>query len=154
MSMVKSQKKLSTPMDRKTLLMTKRKNNLWSKKRKNLASEEQKLQYGKLQNQIRRNTRKARKLIEKEIAKDAKKNPKKFWAYSQRKLKTGTGIPDLLRSDTEETSYTTNDTEKANEFLKTFSSVFTTENISDGMPDFPKQNYTHELKSIDINKNY
>ena len=66
--------------------------------KKKLASDEEILQYKKLKNQIRRLTRQAKKITEKHIAKEAKNNPKKFWAYGQRKLKTGTAIPDLVKT--------------------------------------------------------
>ena len=74
------------PLDSKTLKRIKKKNRLWSKKRKEMASEEQQLKYSQLSNQIRRLTRKSKKLIEKEIAKNEKSNPKCFYKYAQSKL--------------------------------------------------------------------
>ena len=56
-----------------------RKNKLWGKIRRELASEEEKLQYNRLKNQIRRLTRKGKKLLEKKVAQEAKSNPKSFW---------------------------------------------------------------------------
>ena len=122
-------KKHSIPLDSANLRKIKRKNKLWSKIRKDLASEEE-LQYKKLRNQIRRLTKKAKKLIEKQIAKVVKNNPKKIWGYTQRKLKTCPGIPDLNKGEGQNSSdlYTQTDAEKASEFLRYFSSVFTVEN--------------------------
>ena len=145
-------KKHSIPLDSANIKKIKRKNKLWSKIRKDLASEEEKFHYEKLRNQIRRLTKKAKKLVEKEIAKEVKNNPKKFWGYAQRKLKTRPGIPDLKKDDDRNSadSYTHNDSEKASEFLKYFSSVFTIENTENGIPHFPKQDYVAELNNIEI----
>ena len=144
------------PLDSTNLRKIKRKNKLWSKVRKKLASEEEKLQLKKLKNQVRRLTRKAQKIVEKQIAKDVKKNPKKFWGYSQRKLKTRPGIPDLKRDASDGNisgnNYTQNDCEKAQEFLSYFSSVFTIENTEGGVPYFPKQEYQKELTNIMITR--
>ena len=145
-------KKHSIPLDSANIKKIKRKNKLWSKIRKDLASEEEKFHYKKLRNQIRRLTKKAKKHVEKEIAKEVKNNPKKFWGYAQRKLKTRPGIPDLKKDDDRNSadSYTHNDSEKASEFLKYFSSVFTIENTENGIPHFPKQDYVAELNNIEI----
>ena len=78
-----------------------------------------------------------------------KNNPKKFWGYAQGQLKTRPGIPDLKKDDDRNSadSYTHNDSEKASEFLKYFSSVFTIENTENGIPHFPKQDYVAELNN-------
>ena len=81
--------------------------------RKNLANEEIELEYNRVRNQVRRLTRKSNKIIQKKIAKEAKSNPKSFWKFAQTKLKTKTGIPDLQKDSDGSTSYTSNDTEKA-----------------------------------------
>ena len=52
-------------MDAKNLRKLKRKNKLWGRIRQKLASEEENCQYRRIRNQIRRLTRKGRKLIEK-----------------------------------------------------------------------------------------
>ena len=145
---------MSTPLDQKSLRKIKKKNKLWGKVRKELASVEEDLHYKKLRNQIRRLTRKSKILIEKNIAQNAKSNPKAFWKYTQSKLKTRSGIPDLEKPDSTETktNYTSNDKEKANIFLSYFSSVFTQEPTDDPLPDFETRNYNEELKSIEINE--
>ena len=93
--------KFSTQFDRVTLKKMKKKNKIWSRIRRNLASEEEHLQFRRIRNQIRRLTRKSKKLIERNIAKKAKSNPKAFYQYSQSKLKTRSQIPDLLKPGTE-----------------------------------------------------
>lgn len=144
-------KKFSIPLDKNNLRKLKKKNKLWTKIRKNLASEENKLEYNRLRNQIRRLTRKGKKLLEKNIAKDLKKNPKSFWKYAQSKLKSRPGIPDLEMDDKSKVPvYSRNDRDKANAFLKQFSSVFTTEPDSNDMPPFPERDYSSILDHIDI----
>ena len=64
----------------------KKKNKIWGRIRKNLASEEEKIQFRRIRNQIRSLTRKSKKILEKNIAKNAKSNPKAFYKYSQQKL--------------------------------------------------------------------
>ena len=147
----KLSKKFSIPLDRANLKKIKKKNKLWSKKRKEMASEEEKLQYNKLRNQIRRLTRKGKKIMEKNIAKEAKSNPKNFWKYTQSKLKTRVGIPDLVMSDTEDPPvYTKTDQEKAEVFLNYFSSVFTNEPPDENMPSFANRNYSEVISNINI----
>ena len=58
-------KKLSIPLNDTNLKKIKNKNALWSKMRKNLATEKQELQYRRLRNQVRRLTKKGKKLLEK-----------------------------------------------------------------------------------------
>lgn len=150
----KLSRKFSVPLDSTNLKKLKRKNKLWSKIRKNIASEEEKLQYNKLRNQIRRMTRKGKKLMEKQIASMVKNNPKGFWKYAQSKLKTKAGIPDLvLDDDLDVKSYTKNDHEKAEAFINQFSSVFTQETDVDNMPPFNQRDFANELSDIDITEN-
>ena len=72
-----------------------------------------------------------------------KANPKAFWKYAQSKLKTRAGIPDLVISDDEddEPTFTKNEQEKADTFLKNFSSVFTVEADGEDMPFLGKRSY-------------
>ena len=146
----KLSKKFSVPLDRQNLRKLKKKNKLWSKVRQNLANEEQKLQYNRLRNQIRRLTRKGKKLVEKNIAKNTKSNPKAFWSYAKQKMNRDSSIPDLIKNEGEATPiYATKDGEKADVFLDYFSSVFTLE-PNDGLPFFEKRDFVSELENIDI----
>ena len=141
-------KKLSTPLDKKTLRKITKK--ILDKVRKSLALEEEKLQFKKLRNQIRRLARKGKKVMEEHIAKNIKSNPKAFWRYTQRKLKTKPGIPDLEKSNTgKQTVFTKNDEEKADVFLNYFSSVFTLE-LDSELPYFDEKNYKKTLEDIDL----
>ena len=146
----KPAKKFTIPLSQENLRKIKQKNKLWSKKRKNLADEEQKLNYNRIRNQIRTLTRKGKKLYEKEIAKKSKSNPKAFWKYTRSKLKTKTGIPDLLiNPDSSKKTYTKNDDEKASVLQNFFSSVFTHEPPGD-LPEFREREFQEKLQSIEI----
>ena len=145
----KLSKKFSCNLDRKTLRKLKRKNKMWGKIRKNLASDEEKLQYNRILNQIRRLTRKGKKLLKKNIAKESKSNPKRFWKYTQSKLKTRANVPDLQLPGTETSpKFTTSDTEKAEVLLQYFSSVFTVEQPNENMPLF-QQGKSEGFESCD-----
>jgi predicted DNA binding protein len=52
-------------------------------------------EYIKMRNQVKGLVRKIKANMEKEIAKNAKKNPKKFWQYANSKRKTKSGISEL-----------------------------------------------------------
>ena len=146
-------KKLSTPLDSKNLKLIKKKNKIWGKIRKDLASAEQELQYNRLRNQIRRLTRKSKKLYEKNIARNAKDNPKVFWKYTQSKLKTQSNIPDIEMPSSGENSstrFTSSNEEKASVFLSYFSSVFTEEPPGGNMPTFETKEFAEELNNIVI----
>ena len=70
--------------------------------------------------------------MEKEIAKNAKKNPKKFWQYANSKRKTKTGISELkYTTENGETETTKTDKEKSEVLAIFFSSVFTSEPSGD-----------------------
>ena len=143
-------KKFSVPLNQENLRKLKKKNKKWSKIRKNMASEEEKLQYNRLRNQIRRMTLKGKKLLEKTVAKNAKSNPKAFWKYAQTKLNQNKTIPDIINNNDEKNpTYATTDDEKANIFLNYFSSVFT-EEPSGNMPFFEKREYSKELDNLVI----
>ena len=70
----------------------------------------------------------ARKDYEHNIAKESKKNPKKFWKYINEKLKVNTGISALNKNDNTVASSNSDKAETLNYY---FSSVFITENMTD-----------------------
>ena len=147
----KLNKKFTIALDRSNLKKIKKKNRLWGRIRKNLAHEEEKLQYKKLNNQIRRLTRKGKKLMEKQIAINSKKNPKAFWKYAQSKLKSKSSIPDIMKNDDESNPiYASKDRDKSDIFLDYFSSVFTEEPPGEDMPSFEQRDYETELSNIEI----
>ena len=84
----------------------------------------------KLRDKVKSLTCKAIRNKEKDIVKDIKFNPKKFWQYTKKRTKTRIGISDLLmNSDSGEDRLTINDQEEADTLSTFFSSVFTKENV-------------------------
>ena len=57
------------------------------------------LQYTRARNQAKWECRKAKKMFEKTLAHEVKSNPKAFFKYAKSKLKTSTGIPDLINEN-------------------------------------------------------
>ena len=147
----KLNKKLSIKFDKKTLALRKKKNRIWSKMRKNLATEEEKLGFRRLRNQVKSLCSKAKKIVEKKISKNSKKNPKGFWAYTQSKLKSRSSMPDLIKPGTEKNpTYAKTDQDKAEILVDYFSSVFTTESDLNNMPPFDEREYDKPLDNINI----
>ena len=146
-----SKKRKTNRFDRRCLSLIKRKKRLWEKFIETKDGYAY-LEYCRVRNQVRTATRKARKVIEKEIAKLAKKNPKKFWQYVNRKTKKRSTIPDLLIEDEDdhtEPKFTQNDQEKADNFNRFFASVF---NTDQGPYDKEIPSRTdHELPDFQVN---
>ena len=84
--------------------------------------------YCKQRNKVRALSRNIQKHKEKNVAFDAKVNPKIFWNYVGSKMKVKPGIPQLHTNNSDHgSSVTSNDYEKAEALLNHFSSVFTLE---------------------------
>lgn len=83
--------------------------------------------YAKFRNQAKWEIRKAKRAFERNVAMQAKSNPKAFYKYANSKLKTKTGIADLEKEDG---TLTDNDKDKAEVLNKFFASVFTTEDTA------------------------
>ena len=118
-----STKQFSVPLDKDLLQQIRKKNSLWRKylrvKTKTADNE-----FCRARNYIRSRTRSKAREIEDEIAREAKRNPKRFWTFVNSKVKARTGISDLVLEDGEVVS---SDNRKA-EILNTyFSSVFVEE---------------------------
>lgn len=94
------------PMNRKLWSKIKKKQRLWTRL-KQLKQEDcpgdtvrgVEEEYRRLNNQVRRQTRNAVKIKEKEISSHVKDNPKIFWQYVTSKTKTKSGIGDLYDSN-------------------------------------------------------
>ena len=104
--------------------------------------------YAKARNQAGDACKKALKEYEREIAKNAKVNPKAFYAYVNKRLKTRIGIPDLTD---EKGQKSTTDKEKADTLNNFFCSVFTEEN-TDEMPHCEPKDIQSELEDMNITK--
>jgi hypothetical protein len=85
------------PVDNKTLTKIRRKKRLW---KQYLETGNQTIyhDYCRTKNQVWQLTRKNMRELEKNIAKEAKTNPKKFWAYANKKTKYRETIPQLLKT--------------------------------------------------------
>ena len=141
---VSNKKRKMNRFDRRTMSLIKRKKRLWEKFMKSKDGYAY-LEYCRVRNQVRAATRKARKLIEKEISKQAKNNPKKFWQYVGRKTKKRSTIPDLLIEEEDEDAepeFTQNDQEKADHFNKFFASVFNADQGAYGKEIPPRTEHT------------
>ena len=65
--------------------------------------------------------------VAKEVTSQLKTNPKAFWGFTRRCLKTKAGVAPLLADPKDKESIKFDDSEKASILLKQFSSVFTRE---------------------------
>ena len=115
-----STKQFSVPLDKDLLQQIRKKNSLWRKylriKTKTAYNE-----FCKARNYIRSRTRSKAREIEDEIAREAKRNQKRFWTFVNSKVKARTGISYLVLEDEEVVS---SDTRKAEVLNTYFSSVF------------------------------
>ena len=75
--------------------------------------------------------RKATRGFEKSVARSAKSNPKSFWSYVRRQMKTKSGNAPLLEDMADKSSLKFGDDEKAHIFQNQFTSVFTKEPAGD-----------------------
>ena len=89
-------------------------------------SERSRLEYTKAINKLKTMVRRAKREFEKDIAAQAKTNPKKLWSRTRRNLKTKSGVAPLLANVEENDSLKLDDTE-TNILQKQFSSVCTRE---------------------------
>ena len=128
-------------MDNKARAKIKRKHRLWDAYIKT-GDGQRYIEYCRVRNQVRALTRKIQKGLEKQVAKEARTNPKKFWQFVANKSKSRPTIPDLLLEDKddedENAKYTSTDQEKANRFNEFFASVFN-EKTNESGEQLPKR---------------
>ncbi|KAK6167371.1 hypothetical protein SNE40_021416 [Patella caerulea] len=123
----KAKKHNYIPLDDKTVKRIKKKHRCWQRY---METKDGKLyqEYIKTRNQVKSLIRKAKKNMEKDIAKNAKTNPKKFWQYANSKRKTKPGIAELkTKQENGEIKTTKSEQEKAEVLAEFFTSVFTVE---------------------------
>lgn len=102
--------------------------------------------YTKLRNKVKAITRRAIVSREKDIARNAKEHPKRFWSYVKSKTRVKERIPDLV---TDTGALTSNDLDKAETLSAFFVSVFTEEPDQE-IPRLQQQQYEDQLIDIDI----
>lgn len=105
--------------------------------------------YRRLNNQVRRKTRNAVKMKEKEVAKHVKNNPKLFWKYVATKTRLKSNISELY-IDSGKTEMTEGNKEKACILSEQFSKVFIVESAGDSPPATPRD--SKEINNINITK--
>ena len=97
-------------------------------------------------NQTKFICRKAARDYERMIAGDTKDNPKAVFSYAKKKMKTKSGIADLIKSDN---TMASSSKDKANVLNDFFSSVFTREDRS-YIPDFPRASYNVPIADMSV----
>nr|XP_054766959.1 uncharacterized protein LOC129274131 [Lytechinus pictus] len=109
--------------------LSKRKNRAWKRYKSTLSHEDFRY-YREISNSLRKLTRTLRITFEKDLAKNAKSNPKDFWRYVNSKVKLNKGIGSLVL-DNGEKLYKSEDIVSA--LNEAFSKVFTKEDDSNVM---------------------
>ena len=94
--------------------------------------------YKKVQNDVKKAVKVAKRKLEKSLAKGAKKNPKAFYSYLKKKASNKVSVGPLMDGD----NLVNDDTEMAELLNNFFCSVFTRENLDD-MPE-PEQLFSGE----------
>ena len=77
-------------------------------------AEDSRLDYVRVRNKVKTMMRRTKRNFERDISTCAKTNPKKFWSYIRRKLKTRAGIAPLLEDPEDPDSLRYSDIDKAN----------------------------------------
>ena len=124
----------SIPVDKATREAIKEKeksHRIWMLANRTGANDEVRCKYTKARNKVNALLRKGKRRFEREIALQAKSNPKAFWMHTRRYLKTKTGIAPLLDNPKDKESMKFDDDDKARILLKQFSSVFTQEQVGE-----------------------
>ena len=120
--------------------------------------------YNKSRSKVKRLIRQSKRSFEKGIAANCKKNPKRFWKYVRKKLRTKSGVSPLLQDKKNQNSLKFDDKDKAEILQEQFCSVFTKEK-SGSIPSLDKrtdqeikhleiteESVRREIKSLNINK--
>ena len=122
------------------LRSVKKKHTAWQRYMETRSGEKY-LEYVRQRNKVIKLTKQVQRDYDKNIAKEAKSNPKKFWKYVKSKTKARSNIPDLcIDEEDPEKGLATEDKDKADVLAVFYSSVFTRE-PSGPIPE-PKQQET------------
>ena len=108
--------------------------------------------YCRVRNKVRKETRLARKLMEENVTKEAKANPKKVFGYMNSKSKVKPGIGKIHKDPDDPTSeLTDDDQEKANIFSKYFIKVQKAE-LEDIIPQIPQKVLQTPMPDLEIDE--
>ena len=125
---IKAKKHNYLPLDDKIVCLIKRKHRCWQRYMET-RDQSNYHDYTRLRNQVKNLVRKAKVTMEKDIAKNIKSNPKRFWQYANSKRKIKSGIPNLKMEQADgEIIMTKDDIDKA-EVLANFLAVFSQLNL-------------------------
>lgn len=102
--------------------------------------------YTQRKNKLRALTRHLKRVFERNLATNAKKNPKQFWKYANSRLKTPPRIPTLTKTDGSKAATAQEKADTLNEF---FSSVFTKE-VLQNISCTNKRTTNEDLSTINI----
>ena len=147
-NIVLGKKKQNIPINKKVMDKIKEKHQL-RKKAIQTKDPAIRIEYNRIRNQVRKLTRSIVNDYEKEIAKNAKENPKAIWRYINLKSKTKEGIGNLMENAKDKNSkIVESDKEKAEVLVNYFSSVFTKEPAGPIPILNGRDNYNNHMEDI------
>ena len=117
----------SIPLDKKTRVALKEKEKFyrnWVKSTTEFEKSVNRVQFTRARNKVKSLIRSAKRMYEKQIAKKSKLNPKPFWAYTKRKLKTTSGVNPLLENVNDPASLKFQAIDKARIYFKNSLQVY------------------------------
>lgn len=127
-------------------------------------TEDSRLDYVRARNKVKTMMRRTKRSFERDISTCAKTNPKKFWSYIRRKLKTRAGIAPLLEDPEDPDALQYSDIDKANILQQQFCNVFVSEPageiptldriVGNAMPEieFTEEGVAQVIKSFQLDK--
>ena len=119
----------------------------WMVSKEKVNSESAHLNYTKARNKVKSMMRNSKRSFERQIGQNSIKNPKAFWSYVRKNLKTKTGVAPLLQNNADKESIKFKDKDKADILQQQFVSVFTHEPTG----DIPTLTRKSKSNLIDIN---
>ncbi|KAK4295308.1 hypothetical protein Pmani_032120 [Petrolisthes manimaculis] len=156
MSRTRTSRKMNLPKNRRLWSKVKKKQRLWERLKKAKSNgtsvktcREIEVDYRRLNNQVRNETRNAVKVKEKEVARHVKDNPKIFWKYVASKTRLKPNISELYKNN-EKTIMTEGNKDKACVLSDQFSRVFIEEPEGDTATAAPRNG--RDIDSINITK--
>ena len=130
-------------MQQNVMRTIRKKRRLWATYKKTRDYEEY-LAYKRVEKETKRLVREAKVKFEKKLAKEAKKNPKKFYSYLRSKTANRTSVGPLKEKE----QVVSGEKEMATILNKFFTSVFTVENPV--LPEQPDYNVSHHLDNVEF----
>ena len=135
----KNRRRGDIPLEPNIIGQIKRKHTVW---KRYMETRDGKIyhDYCRIRNQVKALTRHMRKIFEKNLAKEAKRNPKAVWKYIKTKRKTKEGISELNTNPDDTNSPVTKTDQEKPRYWGTSSPVYLHKNLQETYQPF-KQNY-------------